>query len=375
MMNTFNRDGFRTIDLELQENEIRRMRTHWRKFVKSIPPYPGKYEGKGIVICAGGFSYLTCCWILLKSLKDVECELPIEVWHLGDELSGEIKMELNAQGVTCKDFIDYGVSDINSGYMLKPLAIKLSSFKEILFLDADNFCLNNPEQLFAEPQYLQKGTIFWPDFWKTHRENPMWKIIDTEYIFENEQESGQILINKEKCWKELNLCIYLNEHSYVYYHLIHGDKDTFRFAWKALNTEYFMINDEPSSCGYLDLSGNFKGITMAQHDPNGDIIFLHRNLLKWDVTKSSEKVWTTIRKFRNKSGSRFYEISNSSNGHVFMDLHGDIEENSFIDSYGNLEENCLIHLKELREKDSYRSFSLTSWIYKMRIVDKGRWKL
>lgn len=219
-MNTFNRDGFRTIELELQENEIKRMRTHWRKFVKSIPSYEEIYEGKGIVICAGGFSYLTCCLMLLKSLKDVGCNLPIEVWHLGGELSCEIKEELKAHGVTCKDFVDYGISEVTSGYMLKPLAIKFSSFKEVLYLDADNFCLSNPEQLFAESQYLQKGAIFWPDYWKTHEDNPIWKIIDKEYRYENEQESGQILVNKEKCWKELNLCVYFNEHSDLYYHLL-----------------------------------------------------------------------------------------------------------------------------------------------------------
>lgn len=42
-------------------------------------PYPqGRYEGRGIVICAGGARLFTCAWVLIGILRRVVgCKLPI----------------------------------------------------------------------------------------------------------------------------------------------------------------------------------------------------------------------------------------------------------------------------------------------------------
>ena len=49
------------------------------------PAYPeGRYEGRGIVICAGGARLFTCAYVAIGILRRVlGCTLPIEVWHLG----------------------------------------------------------------------------------------------------------------------------------------------------------------------------------------------------------------------------------------------------------------------------------------------------
>lgn len=370
-MNTFNRNGFRSIDLKLKSNEIKRMLKHWRHFANSIDDYPEGYSGKGIVTCAGGYGYFTCCWMLIKSLRDVGCNLEIEVWHLGNELSTDVRKQLENLGVNCRDFLDYGISEVASGYILKPMAIKNSKFKEVLFLDADNFSVKNPEALFTLEGYLENGALFWPDYWTTPSENPIWDIIDAPFVKEKEQESGQILINKELCWRELNLCLYFNDHAHMYYHLIHGDKDTFRFAWKALNSGYYMIAHEPASCGYFDRLSNFKGTTIVQHCPQGEIYFLHRNLLKWDVTLPSEKVWKAVKRFKENDHEGEYEMSVSEVGHIFMDLHGDTETISFADLFDDLEDNCLDHLKKLRCEAFFKDYGLYSWIAKMRYSDKA----
>jgi hypothetical protein len=51
-----------------------------------------------------------------------------------------------------------------AGWQNKPFALVHSKFEEVLFLDADNFCLRNPEFLFDEPRYQASGCAFWPDF-------------------------------------------------------------------------------------------------------------------------------------------------------------------------------------------------------------------
>ena len=52
------------------------------------------------------------------------------------------------------------------------------------------------------------GAVFWPDFWKTDPANPIFRLTDTEpsdFPSPWEQESGQLLVDKSKAWRALNL--------------------------------------------------------------------------------------------------------------------------------------------------------------------------
>jgi hypothetical protein len=53
----------------------------------SEPQFPdGRFEGRGIVMCAGGARLFTCAWGCINLLRrELGCTLPIEVWHLGPE--------------------------------------------------------------------------------------------------------------------------------------------------------------------------------------------------------------------------------------------------------------------------------------------------
>ncbi len=84
---------------------------------------------------------------------------------------------------------------------------------------------------------------------RTHVENPIWDILNISPMDENEQESGQILINKAESWVALNLAVHLN--SKFYMNLINGDKDAFRFAWLATQTSYHMIESRVLPLGEL----------------------------------------------------------------------------------------------------------------------------
>ena len=49
-------------------------------------PYPeGRFQGQGIVICGGGERYFPSAWVCMNMLRDLGCELPIELWYLGDQ--------------------------------------------------------------------------------------------------------------------------------------------------------------------------------------------------------------------------------------------------------------------------------------------------
>ncbi|RZJ51467.1 MAG: hypothetical protein EOO19_00490, partial [Chryseobacterium sp.] len=94
----------------------------------------------------------------------------------------------------------------------------------------------------------------------------------------------------------LHLANHMMDNEDMYGFLSYGDKDTFRFAWLALGTPYYMIEYPAGTCGYIShLDNSFNGMTMVQHDTNNEIIFLHRNLLKWDITRNDENLWQKIK--------------------------------------------------------------------------------
>ncbi|KAA6412148.1 MAG: hypothetical protein FRX48_04299 [Lasallia pustulata] len=53
--------------------------------------------------------------------------------------------ELAGQGIACRLLSDYMDVSKLSGYLLKPAAMLLSSFREILYLDADSNAIRNPD--------------------------------------------------------------------------------------------------------------------------------------------------------------------------------------------------------------------------------------
>lgn len=253
-----------------------------REFLESVPPYPNdRYSGRGIVICGGG-RYLPCAWVCIRMLRKLGCELPIELWQLRQsEISESLRSDLNDLGVRCVNAAEvrrqHPASHL-SGWELKPYAILHSSFEQVLFLDADNVPLVNPEFLFEIPQFKDIGAVFWPDFRNLQSDRAIWRICGVKWRDESEFESGQIVVDKRRCWRGLQLTMHLNENSEFYYQHVWGDKETFHMAWRILKQAYAMIPFRPES-----LSG-----AMCQHDFSGRRIFQHRNSAKWTLNDNRQ---------------------------------------------------------------------------------------
>jgi ADP-heptose:LPS heptosyltransferase len=252
--------------------------------LRSIPRYPGGHAGRGIVICGGGDRYLGCAWVCIRMLRQLGCSLPIQLWHLGpEELDADMARLLQPHGVECVDALT--VREQNpvrrlGGWELKPFALLHCPFREVLLLDADNVPVKNPEYLFDTPEFLRHGAVFWPDYGRLGPERGIWNICGVPYRDEPEFESGQILLDKRKCWKALNLAMWYNEHSDYFYRHIHGDKDTFHLAWHKAGKSYAMPER-----GIHTLHG-----TMCQHDFAGERLFQHRNCAKWALWRINQRV-------------------------------------------------------------------------------------
>ncbi len=256
--------------------------------IRTAPPYPARqFGGAGIVIVAGGPRYYTNAWVGLTMLRRVlGCRLPIQLWYLGPtEMSPRMIELLRPFDVECVDALQVHRRHpmrALGGWECKPYAILHSPFKEVIFLDADNVPLIDPAALLTRAEYRATGAIFWPDFTTLGRHHPIWEICRAPYRDEPEFESGQIVVDKERCWAALHLALHLNEQSEFYYKYVYGDKETFHMAWRMLDQPYSMPSTRPAwgfgstsrgNPGYAEIS--------LQHDFDGRAIFQHRTGAKW----------------------------------------------------------------------------------------------
>lgn len=260
----------------VQQLKVANARAMSEKFLRSLPSAPRTTAERGIVICGGGVSYFPSAWVTIRMLRHLGCTLPIQLWHLDrTELSPEMAQLVAPFGVECRDASKvrerYPVRQLQ-GWELKPYAMLYSPFRDVLLIDADNLPVRNPEFLFDTVEFRRTGAVFWPDYGRLDKDRAIWKLCGVRYRDEPEFETGQILLDKTKCWAPLRLCMWYNEHSDFFYNYIHGDKDTFHMAWRKLRQRYAMPARPIEGLSQM---------VMCQHDFQGRRIFQHRNLDKW----------------------------------------------------------------------------------------------
>jgi ADP-heptose:LPS heptosyltransferase len=266
------------------EPALTRDTARWRleHAAAELPAYPGGHEGRGIVIPGGG-RYFACAWVCINRLRELGCTLPIELWHLGPgEMTDRMRQVVEPLGIQCVDAFEVRSKHpvrLLKTWELKPYAILRSRFKEVLLLDADNVPVVDPTFLFESREYHARGAVFWPDYGRFAPAHPAWELTGVPQRDEPEFESGQIVVDKERCWRPLMLTMWMNEHSDFWYQFVHGDKDTFRLAWHKLGVDFAMI---PHAIHSLYITGRLDGV-MCQHDSDGRRIFQHRNFGKWTL--------------------------------------------------------------------------------------------
>jgi hypothetical protein len=145
--------------------------------MEDLDPYPARrFEGRGIVLLGGNGKTLDLIQITLRMLRELNCRLPVEVWHLPGELTARDTLMLQELGATPRDFggadVLFPMKEIKGrekNFQIKVAAWVNSAFEEIIGLDSDVMPIRDPTYLFETDVYQRTGQIFWPDWWKTHR--------------------------------------------------------------------------------------------------------------------------------------------------------------------------------------------------------------
>ena len=283
-------------------------------FVTQVPKYltvNQDTKGFGIVICAGHRHFCSAL-ITINILEKQNNNIPIEWYYVGDELIEfqieYLKSKKNIKLINCLDIIpswfNYPINTKKlKGYMIKPFALMMSNFENILLLDGDNIPLCNVFEIFQCETFLEYGNVFWKDVKFSSKKINKQMLREGYHIYEllnikdireydyGLAESGQILINKKKCWKALCVSYFLNYHHEVFYKLFFGDKDLYYVAFELTNTFYFQNKYYPYGIG-LENQPFGKINMLIQRIPdghpngnNGGYAFLHRTLSKINANK------------------------------------------------------------------------------------------
>jgi GR25 family glycosyltransferase involved in LPS biosynthesis len=241
-------------------------------FLAALPKYPrGRYQGRGVVIAAGGERFFPSLYVTIRALRHVGCRLPIQVWYLGrnDEMPAQRKRLLAPYQV---EFVDgdrvrrrHPARRLD-GWELKIFATLHCPFEEVLFLDADSYSCRNPEFLLERADYRARGAIFWPDalLVDTRLKWSAYRVPDPRHL--GSIESGQFVVNKALCWRPLNLAWHYNNYSDYYFRYCHGDKHTLEVAWERCACPYVMWSSKSP----------WDEVAYVQLGPDQAPLFVHR---------------------------------------------------------------------------------------------------
>ena len=282
-------------------------------------------EEEGIVTVGGG-RYSVLLLTMLEQLRYSQTKLPVEIF-IPPQDEGDFQFcetfvpRFNARCIYLKDVLPEDVLKRVKveRFQIKSLAILSSSFKKVMFLDADNYVVKRVDNVFSKPAFKDTGLILWPDVWLRFTPPAYYDIasipvdlqqrsrylIDdvspvsrytppdtatthdykTEIAFHDlmgtmpnpSTESGQMLVDKSKHMDTLLLAMYYNTYGPMWYYRMlslgtsgEGDKETFIAAATALNKPYYQVKTPIQFDGFHHDTRSYQGVGLMQHDFNED---------------------------------------------------------------------------------------------------------
>ena len=263
-----------------------------QKIASAAGDYPmGTFHGQGIVIVAGGPIYSPPAYACLAFLRGSASSLPVELWVPPMEVMPTLlESQFLAYGAQVRYLGDVYAERFHGllrGYFTKPAAMLASSFEDVLLLDADNLPLYDPAHLFQHPLYTQYSLLMWPDFWDAYVQPQAWRLLGILPSMRptGSHEAGQIVLNKRQGWQPFMLALYFNLLKDVFPPMLsyggRGDKETYPYAWVALNRTYGYVPQKVIAVGHYEFTGpngtqpEHRGTAMLQRAPDGAAQFLH----------------------------------------------------------------------------------------------------
>ncbi|KAH8077057.1 mannosyltransferase putative-domain-containing protein, partial [Filobasidium floriforme] len=263
---------------------------------------------RGMIMTGGNGRTMRRVALTLDLVRNVyHNQIPVEIFSFADELIDERdKAMIERFGKISFKTVSVGRFDIKGRAFLR------NSFDEFLYIDSDSIPLQNISQYFDAVEYASQGSVFWPDIYKDHSANAIWRIIGEPCGGDWAQETGQVLFDRTGNfgWNQavLLLADRMQTQGDFWYHFSYGDKDTWRYAFKILGLPTPTSGRSYSPLGgYLDRNGTrqeqFCGHTMLQHpvallsNSAADMVISVRTQLKYhDSHKGRVDVFSQLQR-------------------------------------------------------------------------------
>lgn len=364
---------------EPYKSEMRAKHSAFVEKIKTLPttlPESLYANDKGIVTVGGGkFSVILVT--MLATLRERNTTLPVEILIPEEDENDKKDFCIdyapmyNAKCIYMSSFLKKDVMGelAPSRFAYKPFAILLSSFKNVVFIDADSYALKTLDNVLDSKPYKNYGLITWPDIWRRAispeyydisgisynlKKRVRWamddispptryekekELADPEYLKNNvpfhdlegtipdlSSESGQLLINKISHFDTLLLSIYYNVFGLKWYYRLfsqgnsgEGDKDTYVAAAHALKNSYYQVKQSLSFSAYSH-NNEFAGVGLLQHDFEEDYNLYTRASTK---VKSNLSDYSKFDEFYNCETSFLEELMRDDEGNdsSIMFLH------------------------------------------------------
>jgi hypothetical protein len=320
--------------LTVNQSKISNLLEHrmfpWLKLqVQDIPSRAS--SPRGIVMCAGD-QYFPMAVHAIRSLRLINCSLPIEIFHLGHR-------DLSVKNVKyLQQFPDVNVIDIEKivdnkildlkGWDIKPFAMLMSSFKEVLLMDADVIFVAKPEMLFQAAPYVETGALFFTDRITApspiqHRAwleriipEPHSESLRTSVMYTGrsnyQQEAGVVLIDKTRHLFGLLAVCRLNtkpERTEIQAYT-HGEKESYWIGFELIQESYrFFSSKGAGIIGYkLIIPGDPEHVLfghLAHFDHRGKLIWFNDG-----VIQNKHKLNTNFTEFTYMTNNGRWDVFN-----------------------------------------------------------------
>jgi hypothetical protein len=271
---------------------------------------------RGIVIpVGGGEQSVRFAGHLIVSLRKVlGSKLPIQIVYAGeDDLPKKDRSRIsNLDGASDVEFLDiFTIFDDTTlklkdgGWAIKAVALLGSRFEQAILLDADAVFLQQPEKLFEQRAYTEKGALLFHDrllwqhafkqrheWWKDQIKEPTAEmnnsLVWTEDYAE-ECDSGVVVINKGRVSNLVGLLhvAWQNTHDVreeVTYRLGHGDKESWWLGLELGGSRYEFEKHYGSMLGWgKGQGGNVTEVcsfVIAHTDQKDKLLWYNGSLLK-----------------------------------------------------------------------------------------------
>lgn len=241
-----------------------------------------------VTLAAG--RYLPSAYIQAMELRFHGCTWPHILFHLpGEEippLFRQLFRELNVEIRVVEDYLGHHFTAKRSIFQMFPA-------QEVLFMDADNIPLMNPEIIRASPEFQAAGSMFWRDMERMTTDDFRYPLMGLDPVEDFAQESGQLLLHTGKCARALeSLRTWDVANWREMYAKVNGDKDFWRLIWLKTGTPWVW------GSARLDVLMAEHNLVLEQYFGDKKA-FHHRCLSEFDMTTNWWRPGIPLRFFQH----------------------------------------------------------------------------